>query len=97
MPTEHGHRYRGNRRPIIDDYTPWELDDKCWYVTEVHPDGLTLEQVGALQDCTRERIRQLIASGVEKIVENAVALGLDPYEILRYNGISVKGLRDDAA
>jgi hypothetical protein len=83
-----GHRYRGNRRPIIDDYTSYDDDDKCWYVTAVHPDGLTLEQVGSLQDCTRERIRQIEAKAVRLFKKNARAMGFDPEELLRRNGIA---------
>jgi hypothetical protein len=85
---EGGHRYRGNRRPDIDDFTTYDEDDKCWYVTAVHPDGLTLEQVGALQDVTRERIRQIEAKAVRAFKRNARAMGLDPGELLRRNGIS---------
>lgn len=44
---------------LIDQRTPYADDDRCWYVVEMHPDGLTLDQVGLLMGVTRERVRQI--------------------------------------
>lgn len=51
----------------IDAYTPWELDDVCWYVVACHPDGLTLAEIGELLGVTRERVRQIETAALEKL------------------------------
>jgi hypothetical protein len=49
------------------DTLPWEKDDWCWYAVACHPDGLTLEQVGALMGCMPERIRRIELDALAKL------------------------------
>ena len=46
-------------RALIDMRTPYADDDRCWYVVEAHPDGLTLDEIGQLMGVTREWVRQI--------------------------------------
>lgn len=51
----------------------WELEDSC--VLDVAERGpVTLEEVGTIMNLTRERIRQLEASGTKKIKATRLAL-----------------------
>lgn len=65
---------RGRGRPgkhaadaLIDNDTPWEEDDRAWYVVACHPGGLTLDQLGQLYGVTRERIRQIESSALKTL------------------------------
>ncbi len=63
--------YRGNRPPkaaYIDDRTPYEADFKARVFVSMYPNGATLEVVAAMFDVTRERIRQIEAAAVKRLV-----------------------------
>lgn len=46
---------------------PWDLDESCALdIAESEP-GITLEEVGKVMNLTRERVRQVEVSGMEKI------------------------------
>jgi len=49
------------------DDLPWEEDDWCWFATTCHPNGLTIEQVGALTGLTSERVRQVEMEALAKL------------------------------
>lgn len=55
------------------------LEDKYWVILEMRAEGETLESIGSLTDCTRERIRQ-----IEKKFTNQFALRYqnNPYDLL---------------
>lgn len=67
-----GARKRGRVLPrtgerLVDPDERWSDDDRAWYVVATQPDGLTLDQVGALLDVSREYVRQLEARAVQKL------------------------------
>lgn len=41
------------------DDLPWEHHQEAQELVELHPDGMTLEQIGAVMGITRERVRQI--------------------------------------
>lgn len=45
----------------------WEEHDEARDVVNEHPDGMTLEEVGAVLGVTRERVRQIEAAALEKL------------------------------
>lgn len=45
----------------------WEDDDHAWYVVAHHPEGLTLEQIGAVMGLSDERVRQIVEEALEKL------------------------------
>ena len=73
------------RKEMSDAWNlPLWADDWVWYVTHVHPDGLTLDQVGEFYGLTRERIRQLEEGALRKLRKAAELKGktLDMRELL---------------
>ena len=61
------------------DLEVWEMTDTC-ALTVADRGGATLEEVGAIMNLTRERIRQVEVRGLEKLKEVPEALGgLDAY------------------
>jgi len=52
---------------LVNLVTPWEEDDRCWYVVAHHPGGLTLRQIGDIVGLTRERVRQIEAMALHKL------------------------------
>lgn len=55
--------------PLIDSVTPYAEDDRAWFVTMCHPDGITLEHCGELIGVTRERVRQIEDRALAKIAK----------------------------
>lgn len=49
----------GHAQPLIDSVTPWERDDRCWYVVACHPGGLNYAQVGELIGTCASRVFQI--------------------------------------
>lgn len=45
----------------------WEDDDWCWYAVSCHPDGLTIEEIGALTGLSAERVRQIEIEALAKL------------------------------
>ncbi len=45
----------------------WENDDHAWYVVMHQPDGLTLEQIGAVMGLGFERVRQIEQEALDKL------------------------------
>ena len=64
----HTTRRTGLDTALINGWTRWEEDDRAWYVVACHPHGLTLEQIGELFGLTRERIRQIEAIALAKLL-----------------------------
>ena len=54
----------------------WEMRDTC-ALDIADRGGITLEEVGAIMNLTRERIRQVEVSGLEKLQAQDVALDLE--------------------
>lgn len=78
---DEGHAYSDG--VTIDRWTSWAEDDRCWYVVECHPDGLSLDQVGELMDMSREAVRQIEASARAKLRDALAEIGLTEQEVLR--------------
>jgi hypothetical protein len=69
----------GSVKLNFPDKEPWELEDTC-ALDVADRGGITLEEVGAIMNLTRERIRQVEVRGLEKLKEVPEALGgLDVY------------------
>jgi transcriptional regulator with XRE-family HTH domain len=68
-------RGRARRQCIPDGHpgalswelTPWTDDDAAWFVTSVHPGGLTQEQVAAAMGISRVRVSHLECEALEKL------------------------------
>ena len=54
----------------------WEMADTC-ALDVAERGGITLEEVGAIMNLTRERIRQLEMSGLNRLVEVDKEMGID--------------------
>lgn len=69
----------GSVKLNFPDKEPWELDETC-ALDVADRGGITLEDVGAIMNLTRERIRQVEVRGLEKLKEVPEgAGGLDVY------------------
>lgn len=69
----------GSVKLNFPDKEPWDLEDTC-ALDVADRGGITLEEVGAIMNLTRERIRQVEVRGLEKLKEVPEALGgLDVY------------------
>jgi DNA-directed RNA polymerase sigma subunit (sigma70/sigma32) len=75
--------YRRKRTPLVDDLSPYEEDFAARVFVAMHPDGATLEQVGAVLDVTRERIRQIEAAALRKLRATCQRMGIKLEDILR--------------
>jgi hypothetical protein len=60
---------RGGIKFNFPDLEVWELAETCALDVAERPGGVTLEEVGAIMNLTRERIRQLEALGLERLEE----------------------------
>src|SRR6185503_20490033 len=56
----------GSIKINFPDKEPWELEDTC-ALDVAERGGITLEEVGEIMNLTRERIRQVEVSGLEKL------------------------------
>lgn len=69
----------GSVKLNFPDKEPWELEETC-ALDVADRGGITLEDVGAIMNLTRERIRQVEVRGLEKLKEVPEGLGgLDVY------------------
>lgn len=69
----------GSVKMNFPDKEIWELEDTC-ALDVADRGGITLEEVGAIMNLTRERIRQVEVRGLEKLKETPEGLGgLDVY------------------
>ena len=69
----------GSVKLNFPDKEPWELEETC-ALDVADRGGITLEEVGAIMNLTRERIRQVEVRGLEKLKEVPEHLGgLDVY------------------
>jgi hypothetical protein len=69
----------GSMKLNFPDKEVWELEDTC-ALDVADRGGITLEEVGAIMNLTRERIRQVEVRGLEKLKEvPETAGGLDVY------------------
>jgi DNA-directed RNA polymerase sigma subunit (sigma70/sigma32) len=73
-----------SRRPksAISDVLPYEDDLVARVFVAMHPNGATLEEVGAMFDVTRERIRQIEAKAIRKLQAACAAEGLELEDFL---------------
>ncbi|NMC70634.1 MAG: hypothetical protein GYA57_11290 [Myxococcales bacterium] len=60
---------RGGIKFNFPDLEVWELQETCALDVAERPGGVTLEEVGAIMNLTRERIRQLEAMGLQRLQE----------------------------
>lgn len=75
-------RYQRNRRPLVSDHTAWEQDQYARAFVVEHPSGGTLEQVAAVMDLTRERVRQIEAVALRKLHNHCRSRGLRLRDVL---------------
>ncbi len=69
----------GSVKLNFPDKEPWDLEETC-ALDVADRGGITLEEVGAIMNLTRERIRQVEVRGLEKLKEVPEDLGgLDVY------------------
>jgi hypothetical protein len=69
----------GSVKLNFPDKEVWELEETC-SLDVADRGGITLEEVGLIMNLTRERIRQVEVSGLEKLTEvPEEAVGLDAY------------------
>lgn len=54
---------------LIDHWTPWEEDDRCWLVVALHPTGIGLKEIGELMGIGYEGVRLLEQSALRKLRE----------------------------
>ena len=62
------------------DLMPWELEHSC-VLDVADRGGITLEEVGAIMNLTRERIRQLESLAASKLRENDLVLEFRDLEL----------------
>ena len=67
----------GSIKLNFPDLEVWEMEETC-ALDVADRGGITLEEVGEIMNLTRERIRQVEVSGLEKIKETK--FGLDLFE-----------------
>ncbi len=70
----------GSIKYNFPDQEVWELDETC-ALDIAERGGVTLEEVGTLLNLTRERIRQLEASGMQKMAESNNLRMSVPWEV----------------
>jgi hypothetical protein len=58
---------RGGIKFNFPDLEVWEMQETCALDVAERPGGVTLEEVGAIMNLTRERIRQLEAIGLQRL------------------------------
>ncbi len=75
----------------IDRVTRFEKDARCVRFVEEHPDGATFEEVGQELGCTRERVRQLEATALRKLLETLTAAGWSRADVHAHIGAIVEG------
>lgn len=63
----------GSIKLNFPDKQPWELAETC-ALDVAERGGITLEEVGEIMNLTRERIRQVEVSGLEKLKQGEVSL-----------------------
>lgn len=67
----------GSIKLVFPDLEPWELQHTC-ALDVADSGGLTLEDVGAITNLTRERIRQVEVRGLLKMRQAAIARDIEP-------------------
>lgn len=68
----------GSIKANFPDLEVWELPETC-ALDVADKEGVTLEEVGAIVNLTRERIRQLETKGLEKLKKLASIAALQDY------------------
>jgi hypothetical protein len=66
----------GSIKINFPDIEVWEMKDTC-ALDIAERGGITLEEVGAIMNLTRERIRQVEMTGLEKLQQQDVALDIE--------------------
>lgn len=69
---------------VIDDDTRYEHDAAAQLVVARHPDGATLELVGALMGVTRQRAEQLEAQALRHFAARCRLIGITPEDVREY-------------
>jgi len=88
------HGYARPKRAFIDDVTPYEADFRARVFVSMYPNGATLETVGAMFDVTRERIRQIEQSAIERSVRACDRLGVSLETVFGPHGAEFGSLSD---
>lgn len=66
-----------HKQGLVDDHTPYEDDIVCRLFVEMHPNGATLNAVGAMFNLSRERVRQIEERALCKLLAVVHAEGLE--------------------
>lgn len=74
---------RGGIKFNFPDLEVWELQETCALDVAERPGGVTLEEVGAIMNLTRERIRQLEAIGLQRLQEAGLLELIDGGRLVR--------------
>jgi len=72
---------RGGIKFNFPDLEVWQLEETCALDVAERPGGVTLEEVGAIMNLTRERIRQLEAIGLKRLEDAGLLELLDERRI----------------
>ena len=75
----------GSIKLNFPDLEVWEMEETC-ALDVADRGGITLEDVGVIMNLTRERIRQVEASGLEKLKESPVGKDLLRWHKTRPDG-----------
>lgn len=77
----------GNFKVTFPDLEVWEMPETCALdVIDAHPDGLTLDDLGAILNVTRERIRQIEGAAAGLLEGDRLARALAGVESVHSRG-----------
>ncbi len=68
----------GSIKVNFPDMEPWELEESC-ALDVAERGGVTLEEVGAILNLTRERVRQVEVAGLSKLKDQSAKHELDAF------------------
>lgn len=52
---------------VVDHWTSWEDDDRCWYVVAHHPEGLSHREIAELMDVSINTVMNIERAALEKL------------------------------
>lgn len=79
--TEHAQTREALRGVSLSPLTPYADDLEAQQLVAQHPDGMTLEEVGAIFGVTRERVRQIEATALRNLRIRCALVGIEPDDV----------------